>query len=301
MKRRDFITLLVGVAAGGHRARWLKAHRRWPKVLEYVKSIVKIVLSLMALQTSSIRAQELDRIAIFLEFCTGTRIADKIVLTAYHCLENGIPKSARGGGVEIKVADYLISPRARELKINVIHDVALLYLERSLPEEVPIVPLASPGQKFEKYVRLGYGFHAGQDGWIIDGDALGNLKVDEVVFWDKSPGKKGKFKFAQPANRTCPGDSGGPTLGLDNGHWYVIGVTSHVMPDLRHRFSWIVPLIQGKGLPDYARYCGEYYTSERVTENLDFLAKGVQTLVARHPELLPQAPPPRKALTRRRK
>jgi hypothetical protein len=269
-------------------------------VEHFVKSIVKVIFSLMALQTSSTRAQELDRIAIFLEFCTGTRIADKIVLTAYHCLENRIPKSASGGGVKIKVVDHSISPLARETKIDVVHDVALLYLEKSLPAEVPIMPLASPGQKFEKYLRLGYGFHAGQNGWI-DGDALGNLKVDEVVFWDKKPSEKGKIKFAQPENRTCPGDSGGPTVGLDDGRWYVVGVTSRVLPDLRHRFSWIIPLIQGKELPDYARYCGEYYTSERVTENLDFLVKGVQTLIARHPEPLLQAPPPRKDSARRRK
>src|SRR3954462_1764782 len=52
---------------------------------------------------------------------------------------------------------------------------------------------------------------------------------------------------------------------------------------------------------DYARYCGEYYTSERVTENLDFLVKGVQTVNARHAEPLLQAPPPGKATVRRRK
>ena len=43
------------------------------------------------------------------------------------------------------------------MKIDVIHDVALLYLEKSLPAEVPIMLLASPGQKFEKYVRFGHG------------------------------------------------------------------------------------------------------------------------------------------------
>ena len=249
----------------------------------------------MALQMSSTRAQELERTAIFLEFCTGTRIADKIVLTAYHCVENKIPKWASGGGVKIKVADYLVSPLARETKIDVTHDVALLYLENSLPADVPIMPLASPGQKFEKYVRLGYGFHAGHDGWIHD-DALGILKVDEVDFWDKSPREKGKFKFAQPASRTCPGDSGGPTLGLSDARWYVVGVTSRVMPDIRHRFSWIIPLIRGKELPDYARYCGEYYTSERVTENLEFLDKGIQTLSTRHTQL--ESLPPTKASSR---
>jgi secreted trypsin-like serine protease len=58
----------------------------------------------MTLQMSSSRANELERTAIFLEFCTGTRIADKIVLTAYHCVENRIPKWASGGGVKIKVS-----------------------------------------------------------------------------------------------------------------------------------------------------------------------------------------------------
>jgi Trypsin len=263
-----------------------------------VRSIVGIILALMTLQMSSTRAIELERTAIFLEFCTGTRIADKVVLTAYHCLENRIPKWASGGGVKIRVADHLVSPLARETRIDVTHDVALLYLEKSLPADVPTVPLASRSQQFEKYVRLGYGFQAGRDGWI-HGDALGILKVDEVVFWDKNPSDKGKLKFAQPANRTCPGDSGGPTLGLNNGDWYVVGVTSRVMPDMRHRFSWILPLIRGKELPDYARYCGEYYTSERVTENLEFLVKGVQTLIIRHPQV--ESSTTSKASSRRRK
>jgi len=263
-----------------------------------VRSLLGLSLALMTLQMSPIRAKELDRTAIFLEFCTGTRIADKIVLTAYHCLENRLPKWASGGGVKIKIADHLMSPLARETRADVVHDVALLYLDKSLPADVPIVPLARRGQEFEKYVRLGYGYRSGKDGWI-HGDSLGILKVDEVAFWDKSPSEKGKLKFAQPANRTCPGDSGGPTLGLDNGDWYVVGVTSRVMPDLRHRFSWIVPLIRGKELPDYARYCGEYYTSERVTENLEFLVKGVQTLMIRHPEIV--SPRPSKATSRSRK
>src|SRR5262245_27116837 len=162
----------------------------------------------MTLQMSSTRATELERTAIFLEFCTGTRIADKVVLTAYHCLQNRIPKWASGGGVKIKVADHLVSPLAHEMKINVTHDVALLYLEKSLPADVAIVPLASRGQQFEKYVRLGYGFRAGRDGWIED-NALGILKTDEVFLWDRNPSQKGKLRFAQPANRTCPGDSGG--------------------------------------------------------------------------------------------
>ena len=263
-----------------------------------VKSIVGVILSIMTLLVSAARAQELERAAIFLEFCTGARIADKVVLTAYHCVENRVPKWAMGNEVKIKVTDHLASPLARETKIDVIHDVALLYLEKSLPAEVPVLPLASAGQQFEKYVRLGYGFRAGDDGWIHD-DALGILKIDEVVFWNKNPGEKGKFKFAQPANRTCPGDSGGPTLGLNNGRWYVVGVTSRVMPDMRHRFSWIIPLIRGKELPDYARYCGEYFTSERVTENLEFLGKGIQTLVTRHPQL--ESSQPSKASSRRRK
>ena len=260
-----------------------------------VRSIVGVILALTTLQMPSAPAKELERTAIFLEFCTGTRIADKIVLTAYHCVENRIPKWASGGGVKIKVADHLVSPLAREMRFDITHDVALLYLEKSLPVDVPIVPLASRGQKFERYVRLGYGFHAGRDGWI-HADALGILKVDEVVFWDKNPGEKGKLKFAQPVKRTCPGDSGGPTLGLNNGDWYVVGVTSRVMPDMRHRFSWIVPLIRGKELPDYA--CGDYYTSERVTENLEFLVKGVQTLITRHSQVEPS---PGKASSRRRK
>src|SRR4051812_24924357 len=164
-----------------------------------VRSIVGVVLALLTLQMSSTRAKELEHTAIFLEFCTGTRIADKIVLTAYHCLGSRVPKWASGGGVKIKVADHLVSPLARETKIDVTHDVALLYLEKSLPAEVPIVPLAGHGQQFEKYVRLGYGFRAGRDGWIR-GDSLGILKIDEVGFWDKSPSDKGKFRFAQPAN-----------------------------------------------------------------------------------------------------
>src|SRR4051812_21381277 len=95
-----------------------------------VKSTVGVILLIVMLQVSSTRAQELNRIAIFLQFCTGTRIADKIILTAYHCLANRIPTWASGGGVRIKVADYRVSPLSRETKLEVIHDVALLYLEK---------------------------------------------------------------------------------------------------------------------------------------------------------------------------
>ena len=42
-----------------------------------VKSVLGVILSLMTLQMSSTRAQELERTAIFLEFCTGTQIADR--------------------------------------------------------------------------------------------------------------------------------------------------------------------------------------------------------------------------------
>ena len=64
------------MSSGGRGSAW-----RDRNVEHFVRSFVKAALSLLVLQAPSTRAQELDHIAVFLEFCTGTRIAEKIVLT----------------------------------------------------------------------------------------------------------------------------------------------------------------------------------------------------------------------------
>ena len=248
-----------------------------------MKMILKTSLGLFIL-FGVLQAQaaepSLKNVAIHLEFCTGTLVADRVILTAAHCLQDQLPPSASWNlRDKVKVVDGMVSAETRDLVggIEVIHDVALLYLKQSLPKSVQIMPLARPGQKFEKYVRLGLGLRAGPTGWI-DRNLPQIYKSDEVHFYNQFPKAKGKIKFAQPVEKTCPGDSGGPTLGLDHGQWYVVGVTSKVKNNLTHQLGWVPSVIKGQEPPDYSQYCGDYYTTERVSENLDFLTEGIEFL-----------------------
>jgi hypothetical protein len=171
--------------------------------------------------------------------CTGTLIAEDLVLTAHHCVsardENGRPtgKDIEASSIEIELGgDYL---SWGEVKVRAIvspdcgyrsgpGDIAILVLKRKLiglPTKVPRLdspPVGPAGKRAgETILPIGFGRCAlSRDAIKRERRGLGPIQG------------VGLSDFVMSAS-ICPGDSGGPAISQSTGE--VIGVISSSMMD----------------------------------------------------------------------
>ena len=190
-----------------------------------------------------------------LPFCTGTLIAEDVVLTAAHCLD-----TARGGtsfktmeptqlavyvgdDPRVDIVDHLYAVSATEIysgydRRNLTGDIALLQLSTAPSESVsPVDPLPS---------SLGFTASDASDpalnlnfvgyGEIEDGSWGGKLQADAPLAglgcalpscWDSGDAAT-QISYSQTDGAgPCSGDSGGPAFIQRSGTWYVGGITSY--------------------------------------------------------------------------
>jgi secreted trypsin-like serine protease len=169
-------------------------------------------------------------------FCSGTAIAEDIVLTAAHCLLPG--------------ADYKViipgetPPRLLEVRRTLAHpqfnvqailahrasaDVALLQLAGPLPASKSPAPLGAPLLAIQPGARLTIaGVGVTKRG---DGKTGGSIRAADLAVTGK-PGTL-QIRLADPLTNNvreglgaCTGDSGAPAFELQSGRAVIVGVVS---------------------------------------------------------------------------
>jgi MYXO-CTERM domain-containing protein len=165
------------------------------------------------------------------EFCSGTVIAPRAVLTAAHCIAlTGYPAASilvffgttvGGEGTLMRATDAVFHPDFAETDTDIYNDVAVVMLEQDAPvkpaawQRTPLEDISGQTVTF-----VGYGV---TDGRTQTGSGT-RLTVDGVV--DSINEDPGYVEFAASGTGTCQGDSGGPTFLDRGGVPTVVAVTS---------------------------------------------------------------------------
>ena len=167
-------------------------------------------------------------------FCSGTLIAEDVVLTAGHCVEDW------GGGVisASKMAIYVgenpfsdlashtytvaeVKQHSGYNSMSLADDIALIRLDAAVTEATPVpyLPSAQGLSSADAGATLNFaGFGETETG------GYGKLlQVDQTLRTVSSE----SFRYLQSSGGPCAGDSGGPAFIERSGTWYVAGVTSY--------------------------------------------------------------------------
>ena len=166
--------------------------------------------------------------------CTGSMIAEDIVLTAAHCVKKNAemsvtfsPMAFDSQAVTIKVKKYII-PKGFKVQPTINYekmdeDIALLKLESKKPREYEVLGLTSDFPRLKNsfsFLAIGYGLN--------DSEVSGFEHAVTATGVSFEP--KLNYFIADQRNSKgiCPGDSGGPAIVTKDKRNFVIGVAQAV-------------------------------------------------------------------------
>jgi len=197
------------------------------------------------------------------QFCTGTLISAKLVVTAAHCLDGydddslyvAFGPTARPGSFareRLRAATkavmhekYDTDAMEEESATRPPNDIALLTLNEPAPSAyapAPVMAANASLQIGETLTLAGFGLTH----WLTGSSGV-LRKVDTRLV--KTSGAAKEFEFGQtPGRSACMGDSGGPAFVKRGGKYVLVGVTSRgsgtcsaggIYTDIRYFRSWI--------------------------------------------------------------